>query len=96
MVDRAGRRPPDLGQMVFGVPAQLRAALDAKPTPDRHLGADDRAAEGEQVRIVRMRVGGGNPVVQVGEIPLQRPEADRFEIDEARPPVHGDVVAIVR
>ena len=80
---------------MVGVPAQLRVAVGAEPAPDRGLGADDRAAASEPLRVVGVRVGSGDRGIQVREIPLNRSDADGFEVDEQRLPIDRDEVAAV-
>src|SRR5919204_6019277 len=73
----------------------LRRTAERVPTPDRHFGADERARKSEG-GAMRLRERGRRLFGQVSQVPLQRPAADRIEVDPARTSARAQEVACVR
>ena len=71
----------------------LGRPLRLHPAPRRHAEARDGPERLEQV-FVYVRERGGDLGRQVGEVPLARAYARRLEVDESRPRIGAEDVAV--
>jgi hypothetical protein len=84
----------DLLQIVLRVPPKIGAVVSG-PAPCRGLGTNEAPAELKDAGVDLGAVEAGDVVADMGEVPLDGPQADGLEVKEANESTSGDLVSVV-